>query len=154
MQYANDDCTVSHYGKRAAEKNCLSAVFAYSQQPLEMDGSSNSVLLYDGSGDGRVDSDLYSDSSSSGCDTGDGVERYHPNCRKGNRTGGSTGCAVYFESIYTIHCFIAGDSSNVLLLVYNGVGHFDVWHLPRGAQDYKKLLSPAKKRVPIHRHSP
>lgn len=57
---------------RAAEKNCLSAVFAYSQQPLEMDGSSNSVLLYDGSGDGRVDSDLYSDSSSSGCDTGDG----------------------------------------------------------------------------------
>ena len=129
MQYANDDCTVSHYGKRAAEKNCLSAVFTHSQQPLEMDGSSNSVLLYDGSGDGRVDSDLYSDSSSSGCDTGDGVERYHPNCRKGNRTGGSTGCAVYFESIYTIHCFIAGDSSNVLLLVYNGVGHFDVWRV-------------------------
>ena len=64
MQYADDDCAVSHYGKRAAEKNCLSAVFAYSQQPLEMDGSSNSVLLYDGSGDGRVDSDLYSDSSS------------------------------------------------------------------------------------------
>ena len=115
--------------ERAAEKNCLSAVFTHSQQPLEMDGSSNSVLLYDGSGDGRVDSDLYSDSSSSGCDTGDGVERYHPNCRKGNRTGGSTGCAVYFESIYTIHCFIAGDSSNVLLLVYNGVGHFDVWRV-------------------------
>ena len=50
-------------------------------------------------------------------------------CRKGNRTGGSTGCAVYFESIYTIHCFIAGDSSNVLLLVYNGVGYFDVWRV-------------------------
>ena len=37
--------------------------------------------------------------------------------------------AQYFESIYTIHCFIAGDSSNVLLLVYNGVGHFDVWRV-------------------------
>ena len=72
MQYADDDCTVSHYGKRAAEKNCLSAVFTYSQQPLEMDGSSNSVLLYDGSGDGRVDSDLYSDSSSSGLTPGRG----------------------------------------------------------------------------------
>ena len=100
-----------------------------SELPRKIAYQQYSVLLYDGSGDGRIDSDLYSDSSSSGCDTGDGVERYHPNCRKGNRTGGSTSCAVYFESIYTIHCFIAGDSSNVLLLVYNGVGHFDVWRV-------------------------
>ena len=58
---------------------------------------------------------------------GTGVERYHPNCRKGNRAGGSAGCTVHLESIYAIYSLIAGNSPDVLLLVYNGVGHFDVW---------------------------
>ena len=124
MQYANDDCTVSIMVSELPRKIAYQQYSLIPQQPLEMDGSSNSVLLYDGSGDGRVDSDLYSDSSSSGCDTGDRVGDIIRIAEKGNRAGGSVGCTVYLESVYTIHCFIAGDSSNVLLLVYNGVGSF------------------------------